>query len=150
MTMKLRRLLVAAAIVVAVAIGGAVPASADGGVTPLGTVLKGENEVPTPGDADGIGVAGLLVSPSHERICYVLAVKRLDAVIAAHIHEGVAGTAPPMNIVVELNAPTRGLSIACEVVAEALATDIAENPENYYVNVHTVAFPAGAIRGQLG
>jgi hypothetical protein len=149
MTMKLRRLLVAAAIVAAVAIGGAGPAAADD-VTALGTVLKGANEVPGPGDADGIGVAGLLVSPSHERICYVLAVKKIETATLAHIHEGVAGTAPPNNIVVELKAPARGLSVACATVDEALATAIAENPANYYVNVHNAPFPAGALRGQLG
>jgi hypothetical protein len=149
MTMTLRRLLVAAAIVVALAIGGAVPAAADGDVTALGTVLKGENEVPGPGDTDGIGVAGLLVSPSHDRICYVLAVKKLDTVIAAHIHAGDSETAGP--IVVPLRAPVRGISAACTVVEEdGRVADIAANPANYYVNVHTALFPAGAIRGQLG
>ena len=30
-----------------------------------------------------------------------------------------------------------------------LLKDIIRNPENYYVNVHTAAFPNCAVRGQL-
>ena len=34
-------------------------------------------------------------------------------------------------------------------VADALAQDLAANPADYYFNIHTTAFPGGAIRGQL-
>jgi len=56
----------------------------------------------------------------------------------------------PGPVVVPLDAPTDGSSSGCATVDRALAKDIRQNPEDYYVNVHNAEFPAGAIRGQLG
>ncbi len=48
-------------------------------------------------------------------------------------------------------APTSpaGRISGCVAVDPALAQDVAQNSADFYVNVHNVAFPAGAIRGQL-
>ena len=133
--MKGRRLflsLVLAALV-ALALAGAASAAklnvADQGGSPLSTTLTGAAEVPGPGDPDGSGTA----------------------TTAAHIHVGEAGTAPANNVVVTLSPPdASGSSSGCTTVDRELAVAILENPENYYVNVHTVPFfEAGAIRGQL-
>ena len=65
----------------------------------------------------------------------------------AHIHKGPAGVAGP--VVVPLNAPENGFSKGCASVAAETINAILASPAEYYVNVHTTAHPAGAIRGQL-
>jgi hypothetical protein len=145
---RARRLLVLLAVVAAVIIGSAAPASADHSHRALATIMTGGQEFPGPGDPDGVGLAGFVISVERGRICYALAVKRIDPATVAHIHPGAAGTAAPP--VVDLVPPTRGFSAACATVDPALAADIAHRPDQYYVNVHNAAFPGGAIRGQLG
>ena len=112
-------------------------------------VLTGSDEVP-PGDVDGSGWSQVITTPSIGQLCYVIIVEdiRLPA-IAAHIHVGPPGVAGP--IVVPLQAPDAGgISGGCiDGVDPGLLRNIHENPDLYYVNVHTTDFPGGAVRGQL-
>jgi hypothetical protein len=145
-----------------VAMGGPGAAS---GLKGKSIKLTGEEEVPGPGDDDGIGEATLKIDDDNERVCFRLRWKNLDPVIASHIHAGVEGEAGPIVVTLftagdtglttlssswtrlracsETFSPPEGVSVA------DLLDQIEENPENYYVNVHTTTFPAGAIRGQL-
>jgi hypothetical protein len=134
---------------------GAGPAAASGldhdssGGRTLVTTLTGAQEAPGPGDPGGFGLAVFRINPGQERICYVLTAVGLDStVVAAHIHRAPPGV--PGAIVLPLEAPVGGFSAACADVERALATEIATHPGDFYVNVHTETFRAGAIRGQLG
>jgi CHRD domain len=145
---QLRHLAVGVSIgVAAIAVGDAGPTSADHALRATGAILTGADEVPGPGDPDGVGAAGVVVNVNRARICYVLAVRKIAPATAAHIHRGVAGVAG--DVVVPLQAPTKGYSADCVTVDPALAGEIAHNPRGFYVNVHNAEFPAGAIRGQL-
>jgi hypothetical protein len=127
----------------------AVPASAHSAAFPkvFIAVLRGANEVPA-ADPDGVALAAATVNPSSGEICYLLAQKNLQGdVILAHIHRGAAGVNGP--VVVPLDAPVDGVSHNCVDVDPALAADIADNPRDFYFNIHTTVFKGGAIRAQL-
>jgi hypothetical protein len=106
--------------------------------------LTGAAERPGPGDPDGAGRAG--ISFRGNQVCALLHVQRIDSATMAHIHRGAAGVAGP--IVVTLPTP-RPFADGCVTVTAALANEIRGNPAGFYVNVHTGAFPSGALRGQL-
>lgn len=155
--MKVRRLflsLVLAALV-AMALAGAASAArlgvADHGGSPLSTTMTGAAEVPGPGDPDGSGTAKLTINPGQREVCWEITAQDITLpATAAHIHVGAIGTAPPNNVVVTLSAPdASGFSSGCTTVERELAEAILQSPESYYVNVHNIDFPGGAIRGQL-
>jgi hypothetical protein len=121
---------------------------------PFFAVLLGGNEVSSEGqanagDANGVGSATVLIDGT--TVCFGITVNGLDQPIAAHIHRGVAGVNGP--IVVSLTQPASGdpgASSDCIAdVDSSVLRELRANPGLFYVNVHTEAFPAGALRGQL-
>ncbi len=144
---RIAQLSLATAVVMLLATAGVLAAP---GGKPFITVLSGAAEVPGPGDPDGSGVAFLVLNPGMGEVCWAIAVTGITLpAIGAHIHAAPEGVAGP--IVVPLSPPDMtGLSRGCtDGVARDLILAIIESPEQYYVNVHTTDFPAGALRGQL-
>jgi hypothetical protein len=126
----------------------------------FGTSLSGTVEVDASGnfrkgDADGTGQAVVSINAGTNVVCVESSVFKVDAPIAAHIHKAAFGVNGP--IVVPLPTPAADASlgtgafssVGCATAAADLVADIVANPDGYYVNVHTTAFPAGAARGQL-
>ena len=81
--------------------------------------------------------------------------KNHEAFIAGHIHQAPVGVAGP--IVVPLFVSPTPATNARHIKQSGNATPnagttgaaLCAHPSAYYVNYHTTAFPAGAIRGQL-
>jgi hypothetical protein len=81
--------------------------------------------------------------------------KNHETFILGHIHQAPVGVAGP--IVVPLFGPPAPMTSARLIKQSGTATPFAgttganlcQNPSAYYVNYHTTAFLAGAIRGQL-
>jgi hypothetical protein len=120
------------------------------GGRPLGADLSGAAEIPGPGDPDGTGVALVTLNQGQGEVCFQITV--IDITLpatAAHIHRGTIDVAGP--VVVGLAPPdASGVSIGCIFgVDAALIKEIRQHPDDFYVNVHTSDFPAGAVRGQL-
>ncbi len=114
----------------------------------LAVTMTGIQEVPGPGDADGSGTVEIRVVPASGEVCWNLYARGIDAATAAHIHRGAAGTAGPP--VLSLTTPdAAGRSQGCIAVDQLLGRELSYRAHEFYVNVHTGAYPAGAIRGQL-
>jgi hypothetical protein len=126
----------------------AAPASAK--VKKLETSMKGSNEMPA-ADPDGSGTAKLRLDAARKRVCFTIKVKNIDDVVAAHIHAGSKNVASGSIVVDLITAPADGPTFTgcTKHVSKKLIRKILKHPRNYYVNVHTMDFPGGAIRGQL-
>jgi len=117
------------------------------GGTAFDITMTGEAESPA-GDPVGNGTATVRLRLGQAQACFKLAAKNLPAAVAAHIHSGAAGTSGP--VVIPLKTPgSDGTSSGCATTTRSLVAAILKSPGNYYVNIHTADFPAGAIRGQL-
>lgn len=115
---------------------------------PLFAVLLGENEIPA-GDPDGRGAANVIVDDG-STLCFGLTVAEIDTPVAAHIHRGDKHENGP--VVVTLTRPSGGdpgASSGCVAADPDLLAEILAKPKDFYVNVHSTAFPGGAVRGQL-
>lgn len=137
------------------ALAWAGPAGAEDGTAQFQTRMTGRQEVPGPGDPDGVGHAFIEIGPGN-LICYKLVVHNVDMPTAAHIHIGVRHEAGPIvvpNGGVSLPgtwvATSSGAFVLKDCVTDSDAPTIRSAPEGFYVNVHNMAFPGGALRGQL-
>jgi len=113
------------------------------------TTMTGAKEVP-PADPDGTGTAAITVDMANTQVCYTLTVQNIGLpATAAHIHRGAVGVSGPPVVTFTLLPDASGTSASCVKTDPALLQEIANNPENFYVNVHNAEFPNGAVRGQL-
>jgi hypothetical protein len=109
------------------------------------------------GDPDGSGTAVIRLDDRAGQVCYVITVRNIGlptepapGLGAAHIHDVATG-----GIFVDLETSWVGMKDAftttgcVDATADQLAA-LTTNPSAYYVNIHTVEFPGGALRGDLG
>lgn len=133
------------------------------GVSNLRADLSGAEEVPNPVETDTTGTAKFKVRG--DTIEFKLDIRNADGILGAagaHIHCASAGANGPVvaflagvvpggfDGTVELDATLT----AANIVNPACGADIASLVEsmragNTYVNVHSIDFPGGEVRGQI-
>lgn len=120
----------------------------------LSATMTGKKEVGTNGKkraGDPNGFGSFTAIAAGNKLCFGMTVRGIDDPVAAHIHKGGPSVMGP--IVIPLTQPSSGdpgASSGCvEVSDAALLAAVFRHPSRYYVNVHTKAFPGGALRGQL-
>jgi CHRD domain len=132
----------------------------------IGTHLTGAEEVP-PRETRGQGQAIFRISEDGTELTYKLIVANILNVTQAHIHLGPAGgtggivawlypSAPPLQLI---PGRTQGVLGEGVITSASLVGALAGQPLSAlidaildggtYVNVHTLQFPPGEIRGQI-
>lgn len=132
--------------------------------------LTGDQERPVPVDADGSGQAIFKLSKDGTTLHYKIIVNNVENITQAHIHCGGTEDAGPV-IAFLFGFVAEGVTVN-GVLAEGdiTAANVIPRPDSEmcmggvadfaqliekiksggaYVNVHTVAYPGGEIRGQL-
>lgn len=117
----------------------------------LSAKLKGNQEVPGPGDRNGKGESFVSVKAKKGKLCFQVSWTKIEQPNAGHIHKGAKGDAGPIKVPLFDQTPPTSIVEGCvKDVKRKLLKRIARSPEKFYVNVHNAEFPEGAIRGQLG
>jgi LPXTG-motif cell wall-anchored protein len=112
-------------------------------------ILRGTEVVPRPGDPDGNGAADVYLGGAPDEVCFALRASNITLpAVAAHIHRGAGSTSGP--VVASLPAPgADGVVSGCVKADAAVLSAINANPADFYVQIDTADYPAGALRGQL-
>src|SRR3954469_20835753 len=85
-----------------------------------------------------------------DQFCYTLSVTGLTGpAMAAHVHIAPQGVPGPLLIPLTVPMQASVDVAACTTADPGLLAAIQANPRAYYVNVHTMMFPGGEVRGQL-
>ena len=109
---------------------------------------SGAEEVPA-GEADATVRADMTVDTESGSITYTVRVSGNDEpAAAAHIHRAPRGQAGDVVVPLDPAAVNEGRQ-ATAAADPAVVREIAENPENFYVNVHSPRFQQGFARSQL-
>jgi hypothetical protein len=155
----------AAAVVAAAAAAVAVPTMANAS-TPGARIaivqLSGAQEV---AGGDAAGSAVFVMVAGERQLCYALITRDLSSQpVASHIHAAPTGVNGPIQIALGTPAAADSSEAACiqvqpdanqtpanatQVLTQTEEQTIMASPAGFYVNVHTQALPAGAVRAQL-
>jgi hypothetical protein len=127
--------------------------------------LSGDEEVADPPvETSARGTAIFKLSKDGESLSYRLTVSNIDQVTMAHIHKAPVGVNGPavawlLDVRDEPTGQVNGVLASGTITADDLVEPLAGQPlsdlisdlrqGNLYVNVHTLDYPAGEIRGQI-
>ncbi|MHB9859812.1 CHRD domain-containing protein [Streptomyces sp. YIM S03343] len=126
--------------------------------TVLATVLRDANEVPVaggPATGDENGSALEFIKIEGDRVSVAVTWQGTGRPTALHLHRGAKGTSG--DVVVDLSRVLRharharhhSVTGTVEVKDPTLLSALTNDPGSFYANLHTRAFPGGAVRGQL-
>jgi len=119
------------------------------------TTLKSEEEVQTPVVvSDGRGTAHFRVSRDGQSIEYDYRVRNLENINGAHLHLATKGNNGPVVVPLLAGNRVRGVIQASDLVGPLAGIPLsslltAMENDQIYLNVHTLQYPDGEVRGQV-
>lgn len=120
--------------------------------------LRSENEPNSASTSESKGYAQVMVlADGTIEFTFTINNKSAETYTRAHIHKAPAGVNGPIhwdfleagNPVASISDQPSQLRGVARARAAAVLADLLAHPDQYYVNVHSTAFPGGAVRGQL-
>ncbi|MHC5259599.1 CHRD domain-containing protein [Streptomyces sp. UC4497] len=117
--------------------------------TVLATSLNGANEVPA-GDRDGAALE--FVRVKGDQVSVAVKWQGVGKPTALHLHEGAKGANGDVRVdFTKVLGDAKGHRVTGTVTVKdaALLGRLTADPGGFYANLHTDAFPKGAVRGQL-
>jgi hypothetical protein len=99
------------------------------------------------GDPNGFGSVTLAVNPTNKQVCYDFKLSGVATPLMAHIHQGgPLKNGPP--VVTLFTGPGAKLD-GCVTWLHGQLAQIVGDPADFYVDIDTIEYPDGALRGQL-
>lgn len=115
--------------------------------------LNGQDVPESGGDLGGHGSSQLELKAQEQTACVTASWKGLQGeVTALHLHVAAVGSEGPhwVDFFNDKRLPgADGQFSDCVPMAQDKIRSVIDNPTGYYLNVHSTAFPKGALRGQL-
>ena len=109
--------------------------------------LTGKAETPR-GAPHGAGNAVIALHDHAREVCWRFSrLHGFSGATFSHVHHAPPGESGP--IVVPLSTVGKLHHRGCVHVSASVLGAIAKDPHAYYVNIHSTAYPGGAVRGQL-
>ena len=147
-----------AGVVLVMLLVAAIPAGANTEVK-LTTTLTAVDPVTglVTGDTDGRGKAEFTFDTEQGTVCYEIEVEGISEPVepapglgSGHIHFlATGGIAVDLETDFQADKSDEFKASGCVEVDSTLLQTIIENPEQFYVNIHNVEFPGGALSGLL-
>jgi serine/threonine-protein kinase len=111
--------------------------------TTFSVALSSSAEVPKSISSTSSGTVKVTIKGTS--VCWDFTLTGVQEPNAAHIHKGNASVSGPVVVPLGSGFKPKG----CTTATAASVKEILADPASYYVNVHSLTFPDGAVRGQL-
>lgn len=115
--------------------------------TTFATTLRGTDEFPNPGALDGSGIAAITIEDTG--VSWAIYVAGIGTPTGVEIRKGKLGQIGTPAVTIGSPPFFNGFASGFSPASTAVVADMLAHPGDFFLNVSTASYPAGALRGQL-